>query len=69
MITSTITFTLSTGITKQSISVEMNMDSPLWPAGMSDEENLEYWLAGAKVEPMTAMLSLGVDIEVTGELK
>jgi len=68
MHTSTITFTLSAGTRKQSIAVELNMESPLWPASMTDAEKLEYWLAGANVDPIAALIGLGVQIDVTGEL-
>jgi hypothetical protein len=66
---STITFTLSTATAKQSIAVELNMDSPLWPSDMTDSEKMEYWLGGANIEPIQAMICLGVQIDVTGKLK
>jgi hypothetical protein len=67
--TSTITFTLSTATAKQSIAVELNMDSPLWPSDMTNAEKLEYWLGGANIDPIQAMIGLGVQIDVTGKLK
>jgi hypothetical protein len=36
---------------------------------MTDSEKLNYWLGGANIEPIEAMIGLGVKINVTGKLK
>ena len=47
-------------------TAKLNMNSTLWPIGMTDEEKLQGWLSAARIEPHVAMEAL--DFEITGEI-
>ena len=55
MTTAIITFT-----------AKLNMDLPIFPENMTDEEKLQGWIFAARLEPQVAMQCLTFDI--TGEL-
>lgn len=44
----------------------LDLNSTLWPEGMTDEEKLQGWIFAARCEPQLAMQCLTFDI--TGEV-
>jgi hypothetical protein len=56
MTTAIITFT-----------AKLELNYPLWPIEMTDEEKLQGWIFAARLEPQVAMQCLTFDI--TGELE
>jgi len=57
MTTAIITFT-----------AKLELNSPLWPIGMTDEEKLQGWIFAARLEPQVAIRSLET-FDITGELE
>ena len=51
---------------KITFTAKLDLNSPLWPIGMTDEEKLQGWLFAARMEPKVAMEAL--DFEIDGEL-
>jgi hypothetical protein len=49
------------------LTTKLDMDSPLWPVGMTDEEKLQGWIFAASLEPEVAMKDMVFDI--TGRLE
>jgi len=52
MTTAIITFT-----------AKLDMDLPIFPENMTDEEKLQGWIFAARLEPQVAMQCLTFDIE------
>jgi len=48
-------------------TAKLELNSPLWPIGMTDEEKLQGWIFAARLEPHVAMQCLTFDI--TGRLE
>jgi hypothetical protein len=47
-------------------TAKLDLNSPLWPEGMTDLEKLQGWIFAARCEPEVAMRCLTFDI--TGEI-
>ena len=43
-------------------TAKLELNSPLWPIGMTDEEKLQGWIFAARLEPQVAMQCLTFDI-------
>lgn len=48
-------------------TVELDLNSPLWPANMTDQEKLTGWLFAARMEPDAAFCGLDITTEVSIE--
>lgn len=57
MTNATITFTAS-----------LNLDSPTFPPELSPIERIEYWVKGAKEEPLLAFMAIA-DWKISGEVE
>lgn len=47
-------------------TAKLDLNSPLWPEGMTDEEKVQGWVFAARLEPAVAMKDMVFDI--TGEV-
>ena len=46
----------------------INMDSPLWPVEMTDQEKLTGWIFAARIEPEVAFMYLVPD-DIDGRIE
>jgi len=51
-------------------TAELNLDSDTFPKGMTDQEKMDFWISGAREEPLLALYGIN-DVKwiVTGEVK
>jgi len=49
-------------------TAELNLDSDTFPKGMTDQEKLQFWLSGARNEPLLALACVDAKWIVTGEV-